>query len=232
MSAAARAHDTSFTTSVAWRNRDESVISANFATGFPELDFLLPGSGWPTGALTEIFVERPGIGELQLLMPSAARLTQSGRWLAMIGAPYTLDTPALAACGIRLKHLLLLRPQSADEQAWSCEQLINSGNCGMVLMWIDQLPEHTMRRLRLAAERSGVIVVLYRSRRAPSFPNAALHLHVSRNDGRTVINLPKGQENAVSQPVKLDLLRSLTRRSSMTPLPLIPATTHHRQAAH
>src|ERR1700704_910252 len=72
-----------------WRGNDFApVATPSVPTGYAELDVHLPGSGWPTGVITEIHVERPGIGELQLVMPAAARLTQAERWQVMIAPPY------------------------------------------------------------------------------------------------------------------------------------------------
>lgn len=216
-----------------WRGQGCAPVAApSVTTGFAELDQLLPGGGWPAGALTEIYVERPGIGELQLLMPAAARLTQDARWLAMIAPPYVPYAPALAARHVHLQHVLLLRPQSPDEQAWACEQLLISGHCGAVLMWHDQLQERILRRLQHAAERNGTIAVLYRSRRAQPFSAAALRLHVGRSDGRTVINILKRRGGGTPPPVKLDLHGSLTRRSTAAPLSLVPVATPRFQAAH
>ena len=83
-----------------WRGNDfAQVATPSVPSGFAELDVHLPGSGWPTGVITEIHVERPGIGELQLVMPAAARLTQSDRWQVMIAPPYLPYAPALAAHG-------------------------------------------------------------------------------------------------------------------------------------
>ena len=65
-----------------WRGDDcARVTSPSVPTGFAELDAWLPGGGWPTGALTEIHVERTGIGEPQLVMPAAAHLTDPGAGL-------------------------------------------------------------------------------------------------------------------------------------------------------
>jgi cell division inhibitor SulA len=183
-------------------------------TGHAELDVLLPGLGWPAGALTEIFVERPGIGELQLLMPAAARLTRDARWLAMIAPPYLPYAPAMAACGVHLKHMLLLNPQSKDEQAWAGEQMLVSGNCGAMLLWNDHLQDRTLRRLQHAAEHSGALAVIYRTRRAQPFASAALRLHVSRSNGRTVIQVLKRRGGGLPAPVQLDLHASLIRRGS------------------
>ena len=41
-------------------------------SGFAALDALLPGGGWPHGALTELLLPQPGIGELRLLAPVLA----------------------------------------------------------------------------------------------------------------------------------------------------------------
>ena len=85
-----------------WRGNDfAQVATPSVPTGYSELDILMPGSGWPTGVLTEILVERSGIGELQLVMPAAASITQSDRWLTMIAPPYLPYAPALAAQGRR-----------------------------------------------------------------------------------------------------------------------------------
>ncbi len=201
------------------------------ATGFTELDVLLPDGGWPVGTLTEIFVERPGIGELQLLMPAAAHLTQDARWLAMITPPYTPHAPALAACGVHLDQVLVLRPQTPDEQVRACEQLLESGNCGAVLMWLDQIEACTLRRLQQAVKHSKTLVVLYRSRRAQPYAAAALRLHVSKTDGRTVVQVLKRHGGGTPSPVKLDLHGSLTRR----PFPALPLRVTNLpglQAAH
>lgn len=207
-----------------WRGQgNTSGFAAGLSTGHAELDVVLPGSGWPVGALTEIFVERPGIGELQLLMPAAVQLTRNARWLAMIAPPYLPYAPAMAGCGISLKHFLLLDPQSRDEQAWAGEQLLLSGNCGAMLLWNDHLQDRTLRRLQHAAENSGALAVLFRTRRAQPFTAAALRLHVSRSKGRTVIQILKRRGGGLPPPVHLDLHASLTRRGNATPR-LEPAT--------
>ena len=76
---AARASDTPFNHPAIWRgNECARVAIPSVPTGFAELDVLLPGAGWPAEALTEIYVERPGMGEMRLLMPALARLTRDG----------------------------------------------------------------------------------------------------------------------------------------------------------
>ena len=139
-----------------WRGSECARVAVpSVPTGFAELDARLPGGGWPAGALTEIHVERTGVGELQLVMPAAARLTQSGRWLTLIAPPYVPYAPALAAHGVRLSRLLLVRTAATEDSLWACEQALRSQACGAVLAWLDRVHERALRRLQLAAESGG-----------------------------------------------------------------------------
>ena len=80
-----------------WRGASLAADAGTaIATGHARLDRELPGGGWPTGALTEIISARRGIGEIGLLAPALARLTQAHRWIAWIAPPAQLHAPALA----------------------------------------------------------------------------------------------------------------------------------------
>lgn len=71
-------------------------------TGLADLDALLPGGGWPRGALSEILIEHDGIGECSLLLPALAALTRARRRIALVAPPYVPYAPALAAAGVDL----------------------------------------------------------------------------------------------------------------------------------
>ena len=120
---AARASDTPFNHPAIWRgNECARVAIPSVPTGFAELDVLLPGAGWPAEALTEIYVERPGMGEMRLLMPALARLTRDERWLAFIAPPYVPYAPALAAQGVSLSRVMLVRAENVEMHLWAGEQ--------------------------------------------------------------------------------------------------------------
>lgn len=202
-----------------WRGNDFApVATPSVPTGYAELDVHLPGAGWPTGVITEIHVERPGIGELQLVIPAAARLTQADRWQVMIAPPYLPYAPALAAHGVKLSRLMLIRPKTLAEQLWACEQALQSESCGTVMLWLDQtqerIPENALRRLQHAAERRHVLALLFRASRAASSTQAALRLHVSRETGNTVVRILKRRGGGIPAPVALDLHSTLLRRPS------------------
>ena len=82
-----------------WRGGDCAPEPAALPSGFPALDAMLPGRGWPGGALTEIVLEREGIGEIRLTLPALARLQAQGRDIAWIAPPHVPYAPALAAQG-------------------------------------------------------------------------------------------------------------------------------------
>ena len=189
-----------------WRGGDcARVVLPSVPTGFAELDVLLPGGGWPAGALTEIHVERAGVGELQLIMPAAARLTRSGRWLTLVAPPYVPYAPAFAAHGVMLSRLMLVRPATADDGLWACEQALRSRVCAAVLAWFDHVPERSLRRLQLAAESGGAAMLMFRPARAAPASPAALRLHVAKSQSRTLVRVLKRRGGGVTAPVALDL---------------------------
>ena len=195
-----------------WRGSEYARVSPGVPTGFAELDAQLPGAGWPTGAITEIYAERTGVGELQLTMPAAAKLTQAGRWLTVIAPLHVPYAPALAHHGVRIEKLLLVETRAAEDNLWACEQALRASCCGAVLLWQDHVHERSLRRLQLAAESAGTSLFLFRSARvAPASP-AALRLHVSRAEGRTIVRILKRRGGGLPAPIALDLHAGSIRR--------------------
>ncbi|HUP95977.1 MAG TPA: translesion DNA synthesis-associated protein ImuA [Burkholderiales bacterium] len=188
-----------------WRGSECARVASTVPTGFAEIDAHLPGGGWPTGAITEIYPEHAGVGEMKLTLPAAARLTHEGRWIAVIAPPHVPYPPAFAAQGLRLERLVLIQPGSVEENLWAAEQALRATCCGAVLLWQDHVHERALRRLQLAAESASTTLFLFRSARvAPASP-AALRLHVSRAQGRTIVRILKRRGGGLPPPIALDL---------------------------
>ena len=182
-------------------------------TGFGELDAHLPGGGWPRSGLIEILASRFGIGELSLLLPALAALTRRAmaRWCAWVAPPLEPFAPALAAHGMLLERVLVVRvPASSPRRGpggrgaggrgaeavrtlWAFEQALGSGACDVALAWAEQPRLREIRRLQLAAERGRALGVLFRSRRA------------AQESSHAILRV---QLEAVSQGVRLTLLKS------------------------
>jgi len=79
-----------------WRAGCRERRWPTLSSGYPELDALLPGGGWPAAMLTEVAVERWGSGELALFMPLLARLSDAGNTRAT-GCLDFAAVPALCA---------------------------------------------------------------------------------------------------------------------------------------
>ncbi|MCC7487914.1 MAG: translesion DNA synthesis-associated protein ImuA [Burkholderiales bacterium] len=181
------------------------AVTPGIPTGYAGLDAVLPGGGWPVGALTEIHVERAGVGELQIFMPAAVRLTRSGSWLVLIEPLYLPYAPAFAARGVILSRLMLVRAVVTGERLWACAEALRSRSCGAVLAWFDHVHERALRRLQLAAEDGKAAMLLFRPARAASTSPAALRLHVGKSRGRTLIHVLKRRGGALPAPIALDL---------------------------
>ena len=202
-----------------WRgNSCARVAIPSASTGFSELDAVLPGGGWPVAVLTEVYAAHRGIGEMQLLMPVAARLTCAGRWVTLIAPPHIPYAPALAAHGLKLSRLILVRTERAEERFWACEQALRYQDCGAVLAWIDHAPERALKRLQLAAETGSAIALLFRSARVIPASPAALRLQIERSRDRTMVRVLKRRGSSLSAPIALDL-RDLSPTSASESAP-------------
>jgi hypothetical protein len=139
------------------------------ATGHAALDAALPTGGWPRGALTEILHAAPGQGEVQLLLPALASLSQAQRYIAFIDPPWQPYAPALSLAGIDTRFLITLGPLAPADRLWALEQLLRSEHCGAALIWPcamrQTLGTKTLRRLQLAAEAGHSCGFLLRSPR-------------------------------------------------------------------
>lgn len=157
-----------------WRGRAQGSAWQGLATGYPRLDEHLPGGGWPPHALTEILLGQYGSGELKLLMPALARLSQAaGGWLSWVAPPFQPYPPALQQWGINLPRVLIVRPGGATEALWAAEQALGCGSCAAVLLWSDRLDSAASRRLQIAAEQGGSWVIAFRTLRARREHSAA-----------------------------------------------------------
>lgn len=173
-------------------------------TGFAPLDRLLPGGGWPVGALAELYPVAAGIGEFALLLPAMARLTQQGRRVALIAPPYIPYSQALAWHGVKLERLVLLQPERPADVLWAMEQTLASKTLALAVAWPQRAVARDLRRLQIAAETGSACAVLYRPLHEASQPSpAALRLRLAPNAYGLSVDLFKsrgGQPAAVSLP--------------------------------
>ncbi len=177
------------------------------ASGFAALDAELPGGGWPRGALTEILPQHEGIGELRLLGPALAELAAQGTFIAWIAPPYLPYAPALAAAGISLERVLIVKTAGDGDNLWAAEQALGSAACGGVLAWPRNIRYTQLRRLQLAAEGGRCLAVLFRSAQAAREPTpAVLRIALAASAGGLALSILKRRGAPLSRSIFLPAL--------------------------
>jgi cell division inhibitor SulA len=171
-------------------------------TGHPALDASLPQGGWPSGALTEVLLPLDGVGELALVFPSLARLTQAGQRLVLIAPPYRVHAPGWAHAGIALSQLQVVQA-SARDALWATEQCLRSAACAAVLCWPRQADDRALRRLQVAAETGQCLGFAFRDAKHARNPSPAA-LRVQLEAGTRQVRVLKCRGGlAPAQPIAL-----------------------------
>lgn len=159
-----------------WRGQSLRRTEAT-PSGYPVLDAVLPGGGWPLGALSEVVHAAPGSGELRLLLPLLARLSQAGQSVALIGPPLPPYAPGWAQRGVQLPRLVVV--DAPDAQQVDCAVQLLQAGAGAVCCWPRRMDETDARRLSLAAEAARSHALWMRTAQARGAPStAALRLRV------------------------------------------------------
>jgi len=186
------------------------------ASGHPRLDLCLPGGGYPLGALTELLHDRPGTGEVSLLLPLMGRLTRDGEHIGFVAPPWPPYAPALAGAGVDLRRVMVAHAAGPGDGLWAAEQMARCGLFGAVLCW-SPAGGSQLRRLQLAAEEGGRCLFLYRPTRiADSASPAALRLRLEPDHPGVWASVLKCRGPAGARV----LCERPTAEGAMSPLPL------------
>ncbi|EJL06918.1 translesion DNA synthesis-associated protein ImuA [Pseudomonas chlororaphis] len=170
--------ETLFNAGRVWKGRPTAPAASPQPTGHAMLDAALPGGGWPEAALTEILIAAQGVGELQLLWPTLARLSAAGERIVLVAPPHVPYPQAWQNAGVDLRQLAVIQAGERDA-LWATEQCLRSGSCGAVLCWPQQADDRALRRLQVAAETGQTLAFAYRSLKDAINPSpAALRLAV------------------------------------------------------
>jgi hypothetical protein len=170
-----------------WRGQPATALpTPKQPSGHAALDAVLPWGGWPEAALTELLLPADGIGELRLLLPTLARLTQAGHDIAVVAPPYLPYPAGWRQAGVDFAHVHLVDANPRDA-LWASEQCLRAGCLSAVLSWPLQADDRALRRLQVAADSGSVMGFVFRDSRAERNPSpAALRIAIDAiaTDGR------------------------------------------------
>jgi len=196
-----------------WRGNSAHSVSPAIPTGFAALDRELPGGGWPHRSITEVYVDRYGIGELGLLIPALNWLTQHDssvekKWIIFIAPPFIPYAPALLERGVAIERVLLVHPSAGAKNClWAVEQAVLSGSSVAVLAWPPVADGVVLRRLQIAAEAQSCWTVLFRPKSALEERSPAalrVQLTIEASAARLAIRKCRG-----GRPAVIDLRTSM-----------------------
>jgi hypothetical protein len=189
-----------------WRGNELAPIKA-CPTGHRLLDALLPGGGWPLGALTELVPITEGIGEVAVLQSALKRLCAARRHIVFVRPPYIPYAPALLSAGLPLPRVLWIDAADDEDAHWAAEQTLREGAAGAVLLWSQACTDRPLRRLQLAAEAGESLAFIYRPTvTLQNASPAALRLVLRPTAGALGIEVLKargGRSGIVRLPINL-----------------------------
>jgi len=189
-----------------WRGNDVAPEPAAVPSGFPALDAALPGRGWPQGGLTELLLEREGIGEIRLTLPALAHLTAQRRDVVWIAPPHKPYAPALAAAGVDLARLFIVACRTPQDALWAFEQSLRAPECGAAFAWLATHDERVLRRLQVAARDGRTWGALWRRPGQRGSATAApLRLALSRQEGKLAVRVLKRRGTELAGKILLEM---------------------------
>jgi len=196
-----------------------------FRTGLDALDHLAPQGAWPAGAVHELLCDRRGPSPTSvMLLLARAAWSVCGGAIVWCDPDRQLYPPALAAAGIDLQRLILLRPRNSAEQIWALGECLRCRGVGATVATVAKLSRVEARRLQLAAERGGGVGVFRRiPGRHPDHYAAATRWRVQPIPGgpdtqRWSLELIHGHGGRIGKNVLLEVDRETATVRASAPL--------------
>ncbi|WP_411880449.1 translesion DNA synthesis-associated protein ImuA [Polaromonas sp. YR568] len=154
-----------------WRAGELGSASVQtIATGYGALDAVLPGGGWPQGALIEVLQPQAGVHEWGLVAAALAALQARalGELTVLVGAPWLPFGPALGARALDMRRLLSIqgKPGDAPSLLWATREALQCADVQSVLAWLPDARSAHVRRLQIAAHAHHKLLFVFRPLRA------------------------------------------------------------------
>ena len=185
------------------------------ATGYASLDQVLPGHGWPQGAMTELLQPQAGLHEWGLVAPALAAVQGAlngfkGQMLVLIDPPHLPFGPALGAQRLDMPRMLCVRGAAGNAPSllWATREALQCADVAAVLAWLPNARSAHLRRLQIAAHAHNKLLFVFRPLRAQQESSPApLRLLLEgavHEDGNLLVHLLKRRGPPLAAPILLD----------------------------
>lgn len=151
-----------------WRAGELGSASlATVDTGYAALNKVLPGGGWPQGALVEMLQPQAGLHEWGLLAPALATVQAAApaQLMVLVGAPWQPFGPALGARRLDMRRILCVHSQG-PALLWATREALQCADVAAVLAWLPDARSAHLRRLQIAAHAHNKLLFVFRPLRA------------------------------------------------------------------
>ncbi len=181
-------------------------------TAYAALNGVLPGGGWPQGALVEVLQSQAGQHEWGLVAPALARVQAEApaTWMVLVRAPYRPFGPALGARQLNMQRLLCVQAESGQAPAllWATREALQCADVAAVLAWLPDARSAHLRRLQIAAHAHNKLLFVFRPLRAQNESSPAplrLLIEGATGDaGNLSVTVLKRRGPPLAAPVLLD----------------------------
>ncbi|MCY1169120.1 hypothetical protein D9M73_91360 [compost metagenome] len=179
-------------------------------TGYVALNRVLPGGGWPQGALAEVMQPQLGQHEWGLVAPALAAIQSQApdKLMVLLGAPYLPFGPALGARQLNMQRLLCVQGRDAPTLLWATREALQCADVAAVLAWLPDARSAHLRRLQIAAHAHNKLLFVFRPLRAQNESSPAplrLLLEGTAGDaGNVLLTVLKRRGPPLAAPVLLD----------------------------
>ena len=202
-----------------WRAGELGGVSLQtVATGYAGLDQVLPGNGWPQGAMTEVLQPQAGLHEWGLVAPALAAVQGAsngmnsirGQMMVLVGAPHLPFGPALGARQLEMPRMLSVQGKkgNAPSLLWATREALQCADVTAVMAWLPDARSAHLRRLQIAAHAHNKLLFVFRPLRAQQESSPApLRLLLEgavHEDGNLLIHLLKRRGPPLAAPILLD----------------------------
>jgi hypothetical protein len=161
------------------------------------------------------------------VLPALSALSWAGKRIVWLAPPHLPYAPALAAAGIDLAHLAVVRAPGRRDALWAAEQVLRAGSCHALLAWFPNARYEELRRLCVAAEGSRAWAVVFRPPQAAhSASPAPLRLAIEGAGNALCVRILKRRAAPAAAPLFLPVKRPV-HALGRTPLSA-PAAGHAR----
>ena len=213
-----------------WRAGELGSASAQtIGTGYNALNRVLPGGGWPCGAMTEVLQAQSGQYEWGLVAPALCALQAASPCglVVLVGAPYCPFGPALAARQLDMQRLLCINAAAKNDnpaRLWATREALACADVCAVLAWLPDARSAHLRRLQIAAMTHNKVLFVFRPLQAQHDSSPApLRLRLAG-----VPHVLNGAANVTAYNLQIDVFK---RRGPLLTAPVLIDTRPPRLAA-